>query len=74
MEHVTTKVAMRYKHPSPEHKLYAVKSLDKLDGDAFFPKKNLTAVKWKINFKRIFKGFYDFTDIYLLDKLKIIML
>ena len=45
MEHVTTKVAMRYKHPSPEHKLYAVKSLDKLDGDAFFPKKNLTAVK-----------------------------
>lgn len=29
MGHRTTKVAMRYQHPSPDHKLHAVKSLDK---------------------------------------------
>jgi len=32
MGHKTAKVAMRYQHPSPSHKLEAVKSLDKLRG------------------------------------------
>jgi len=30
MGHKTAKVAMRYQHPSPSHKLQAVKSLDKI--------------------------------------------
>ena len=33
MGHKTTKVAMRYQHPSPDHKLNAVKSLDIFDND-----------------------------------------
>lgn len=32
MGHKTAKVAMRYQHPSPSHKLEAVKSLDKIRG------------------------------------------
>lgn len=32
MGHKTAKVAMRYQHPSPSHKLEAVKSLDKMQG------------------------------------------
>ncbi len=30
MGHKTTKVAMRYQHPSPDHKLKAVQSLDRI--------------------------------------------
>ena len=32
MGHKTAKVAMRYQHPSPSHKLEAVKGLDKIRG------------------------------------------
>ena len=35
--HKTAKVAMRYQHPSPDHKLEAVRSLDKI-GKIFTPK------------------------------------
>jgi integrase len=35
MGHKSPRTAMRYKHPTPDHKLQAVKNLDKLKTDNF---------------------------------------